>query len=166
MELYHQKRNRLKKMASPVLQSVSTPALSIAVDNTTSTTSEMKIYSGGGGGPTVDAETKNYLDAKVDSVKAQNDARFAEVLAKLDVVSERIVHLEPLSIWKLASVAAVSVVTLLTIMGIMADRFDGGIAANGLVSAFQKDQAARDAAQDAKLDTAIDLLKQIAIPKE
>lgn len=31
----------------------------------------------------VDANTKDYLDAKVDAVKAQNDARFAEVMSAL-----------------------------------------------------------------------------------
>ena len=53
------------------------------------------------------------------------------------------------------------IVALVGIFGIMADRFDGGIAASSLVSGFETTQKARDDAQDAKLDKAIDLLQQL-----
>lgn len=100
---------------------------------------------GPGGGDGVDAETKNYVDAKMDSVKAQNDARFAEVIAKLDAIKVP-------SIWQLASLAAAAVVSLVAIFGVFADRFDGGLAAHSLVDPIMNAQDERDSAQDAKLD--------------
>ena len=43
---------------------------------------------GGNGGPTVDTETQRYVDAKTEATRAQNDARFAEVITKLDTLKE------------------------------------------------------------------------------
>lgn len=41
----------------------------------------------------MDANMQRYIDAKVDAVKAQNDARFAEVMAGLDKLNTRITSL-------------------------------------------------------------------------
>lgn len=119
-------------------------------------TEKTKIFGGGSGGGgmlPVDSETKNYLDAKMDTVKAQNDARFTDVNSKLD----RLVTLietapKPLGFWQLAGMAATSVVALITLLGVFADRFDGGISAFGLLDEFMKTQAERDAGQDARLE--------------
>jgi hypothetical protein len=137
-------------------------------------------FDGGDGGGTVDAETKNYLDAKVDAVKSQNDARFAEVLSRLDTVNASVQHMEPVSIWKIASLVAAGVFAIAGLLGVMADRFDGGVAASGLVSAWQSAQFDKDAAQDARLteqsgkidavgskvDTVIDLVTQLGKTSE
>ena len=109
----------------------------------------------------VDAETKIYVDAKMDVVKAQNDASFATVLSRIDIISAEIANLKPVTIWQMFGVAFTVIVALVGIFGIMADRFDGGIAASSLVSGFETTQKARDDAQDAKLDKAIDLLQQL-----
>jgi hypothetical protein len=109
----------------------------------------------------VDAETKIYVDAKMDVVKAQNDASFATVLSRIDILSAKIVNLKPVTLSQIFGVAFSVIVALVGIFGIMADRFDGGIAASSLVSTFETAQKTRDAAQDAKLDKAIDLLQQL-----
>jgi len=107
---------------------------------------ETRIGTGGGpgGGPTVDAETKNYLDAKMDSVRAQNDARFAEVLSRLDGIKDL-----P-KFWPLVAAIAVASITIIgisvTILSYASDRFDGGLGASSLVDAITKDQAARHGA--------------------
>ena len=115
----------------------------------------------------MDTETKNYLDAKVDAVKAQNDARFTEVLSAINRVDERVSHIgSPLTWWQMVSGAAsVSLVVLTIILGILAfasDRFDGGIAASGMLDEVSKAQANRDAEQDAKSDEMLLILKEIA----
>jgi hypothetical protein len=107
------------------------------------------MYSGGsgsGGGKQVDAETKNYVDAKMDSVRAQNDARFAEVLARLD-------NIKVPSLWQLVSIGAGMVLAFVTVVGLMADRFDGGLAASSVIAPMTEAQNERDAIQDKKLDT-------------
>lgn len=109
----------------------------------------------------MDSETKIYVDAKMDVVKAQNDASFATVLSRIDILSTEISHLKPVSLWQMAVLASGAVVALVAIIGTMADRFDGGIAASSLVSGFETAQRTRDDAQDAKLDKAIDLLQQL-----
>ncbi len=63
---------------------ISTPSPKLVVDNSVSPEVNAKIYRGGrGGGHGVDAETQRYVDAKVETVKAQNDARFVEVMSAL-----------------------------------------------------------------------------------
>ena len=115
---------------------------------------------GSGGGPTVDSETKNYLDAKMDSVKAQNDARFSEVLSRLDGIKDL-----P-KFWPLVSAIAIASVTIIgicvAILSYASDRFDGGLGASALVDAITKEQAQRDEGQDAKLDKIIGKLDSIS----
>ena len=114
------------------------------------------------GETSVDAETHRYVDAKMETVRAQNDARFAEVLAKIDGLSDRVANLKPpVSLWQIASLLAAAVAAMIGIFGVMADRFDGGIAASGLRSAFQEAQISKDAAQDAKLDQIIEAIGKI-----
>ncbi len=120
-------------------------------------------YGGGGGtggGPTMDAETKNYLDAKVDAVKSQNDARFSEVLMKLDGMSAKVDAIpKPVGFWALAGMAATAVVALIGILGVMADRFDGGIAAAGVMDQFAIEQQERDQEQSERIDRAISAIE-------
>ena len=116
---------------------------------------------GSGGGPTVDSETKNYLDAKMDSVKAQNDARFSEVLSRLDGLKDL-----P-KFWPLVSAIAIAAVTIIgisvAILSYASDRFDGGLGAAALVDAITKDQAQRDEGQDAKLDKILGKLDSLSV---
>lgn len=118
----------------------------------------------GGGGPTVDSETKNYLDAKMDSVKAQNEARFSAVLSRLDSLSSKIDLLpKALGFWQLAGMGMTGVVILLTLLGVFADRFDGGISAYGLLDTFAQSQKTRDEGQDAKLDRILGKLDTMTV---
>ncbi len=106
-------------------------------------------FGGDDGGSPVDAETKNYLDAKVDAVKAQNDARFTEVLTSLGAVSDKVDRIpKPIGFWALAGMAATGVIALVTIFGVMADRFDGGISAAGLLDQLRAEQVERNQQQD------------------
>jgi len=103
----------------------------------------------------VDTDTKNYLYAKVDAVKAQNDARFSEVLAELR-------NMTPGPTWQqqaLLLVGAIGVV--FAILAYASDRFDGGLAASSITEQIAADQRSRDAAQDVKLDVIIDAISKI-----
>jgi anti-sigma factor RsiW len=100
-------------------------------------------YGGGGGGAVT---FKDDVDAQDDKTRARNDARFAELFAKLDALPK------PATLWQMIALAAIAVLGLVTILGIMADRFDGGLAASGLIEQVRAEQAIRDDAQDAKLD--------------
>lgn len=95
--------------------------------------------SGSGGGLFVDAETKNYLDAKVDAVKAQNDARFAEVrsgldnvLAQISIISSKIDD-KPSLAW-LIGVGFAGVLAIVALLAFGGDRFDGGVQVQSSVS--------------------------------
>ena len=118
-------------------------------------------YGSGGGNTTVDAETKNYLDAKMEAVKAQNDARFSEVLSRLDGIKDL-----P-KFWPLVAAIAIAAVTIIgisvTILSYASDRFDGGLGASSLVDAITREQAERDAAQDAKLDKILGKLETLSV---
>ena len=116
---------------------------------------------GGGGGDSVDTDTKNYVDAKMEATRAQNDARFAEVLAKFDTLSSKIDNLpKPMSVLAFAGMLVTAIVASFTMLGLMSDRFDGGIAASSLISNFQQAQAERDAKQDADFRDLLNILKQ------
>jgi hypothetical protein len=85
----------------------------------------------------------------MEAVKAQNDARFSEVMGKLDSLTVRIEALpRPIGFWEMAGLAASGLVFLITILGIFADRFDGGISAYGLLDRSIESQKAVDRVQD------------------
>jgi hypothetical protein len=114
-------------------------------------------FGDGDGGGSVDAETQRYVDIKVDAMKAQNDARFSEVLSKLDAVNVKIDHApRPLTMPQFLGGAAGALgVTLGVVFAILAyasDRFDGGIAASAVVGELMESQTLKDQQQDAKLD--------------
>jgi len=105
----------------------------------------------------VDAGTKDYLDAKVEAVKAQNDARFSEVLGEIRSVGDRVSHIGSPMTWQqlaltAASVGLVLIGVVFAVLSYASDRFDGGLAASALLDAVQNQQFQRDAVQDAKLD--------------
>ena len=99
---------------------------------------------GNGGGMFVDPVIKHYIDSRDEVTRAQNDARFAEILAKLD----RAATAEGLR--NLTVTMAIAIVATGTgIIGIMialfafgADRFGGGTPAASLIYE-QSDEAKR-----------------------
>lgn len=111
---------------------------------------------GGGGGPTVDRETKRYVDKSMDTVKAQNDARFAEVIARLDAMN-------PATWVQNAGVLLGGiVVTLGLVFGILAyasDRFDSGVSAMGAIEEQLDAQRETNADQNARLDRILGVLE-------
>lgn len=93
------------------------------------TRAERVSYGGsGGGGPTMDSETKNYLDAKVDAVRAQNDARFSEVIEGIRGIKDDSIGWK--GVWGAVATGFIAVGgLLLAVLSISGDRFDGGMAA-------------------------------------
>lgn len=126
---------------------------------------------GGGGGPTVDAETRRYVDKSMETVKAQNDARFSEVLGRLDGLKAQIDHAPvPLSFTQfLAGAAAVLGVGLALVFAVLAfasDRFDGGLGADAIKDQIAAEQLVRDKAQDAKLDQILESVLVLGTDKK
>lgn len=123
-----------------------------------------RAYSyGGNGGDGMDTTQKDYVDARLDSVRAQNDARFAEVIAKLEKMP---------SIGAMAAMIAGATVTIVgLIVGVLAfggDRFDGGISAADIVVQSKENanqigqliEANRD--RDRKIDAMLTILQERA----
>lgn len=109
----------------------------------------------------MDAETQRYVDKSMETVRAQNDARFAEVLSRIDIVSVKIDHApRPLTVLQFllgsAGALAVTLGVVFAVLAYASDRFDGGLAATAVVDKITSDQLARDSAQDAKLDQIIE----------
>jgi hypothetical protein len=122
-------------------------------------------FSGTGGGGPVDPQTQAYIDRSMDAVKAGNDARFAEVLTKLDSINSR-----SISHWYLVSVVASAsvsiVVVVLTIFSFASGRFDAGLGlgefANQVNSNTERLEAIESGQdrQSEKLDLLIELLQE------
>ena len=107
----------------------------------------------------VDTGTKNDQDAKVDAVRSQNDARFAEVLAKVDGVSSKIDAIpKTITFWEAAGIAASAVIVLITVLGVYSAQFSAGVNSLGLLDKAAEVQKSRDDAQDQKLDRILDKL--------
>lgn len=96
---------------------------------------EIPLMSGGGdGGGPVDLDTQNYIDAKTEATRAQNDARFAEVMSKLESIDRTTAKS-----WTIYASAGALFLGALAVWAIMGDRFDGGVQ----VASVTSDQAAR-----------------------
>lgn len=104
----------------------------------------------------MDSETKNYLDAKVDAVKAQNDARFAEVMAKLDALHPATWQ-QNLAVGASIAVAVVSII--FAVLAFAGDRFDGGIAATSLIDKALEEQQQLNQVRDNQIQKLIDALE-------
>lgn len=114
-------------------------------------------FGGGGGGSGM--EIKDYIDAQDEKTRAQNDARFAEVIARLETISTTMMK----QVWgaTLSGVAA-TVGIILAALAISGDRFDGGIAASSLLAPLRDEQTKRDAVQDAKVDAILQKIDGLA----
>lgn len=120
---------------------------------------------GGGGEPIVDAETLRYVDKSMEAVRAQNDARFAEVLAQLRKLNDI-----PTFGKMVLTAVGVGVGGVTLIIGVLAfggDRFDGGVQISS-VSVQQAEEARQIAKENAdrvkeldqKLETLIGLIRE------
>ena len=125
---------------------------------------------GGGGGGNGDAEedsllmangappTREEIDAKLEAVEARLESRLSYIVVKLD-------SMKVPSLWQITGIVFGAVVALVGIIGIMADRFDGGLAARGVLEPLIKpvieSQKARDAKQDEQLNKILKAVEQI-----
>lgn len=123
--------------------------------------------SGGDGGGSLGIEMRDYVDAQDEKTRAQNDSRFAEVLAELKVARAAWGR----SVWgaAIATIAAIAGL-FIGIMAIEGDRFESGMIARDaittviqpVVDAQEKRDAAqadRDAAQDSRIDRILSALE-------
>lgn len=112
----------------------------------------------------VDVEIKDYLDAKIETVRAQNDARFAELRSDISSLITKIDHLPtPLTFWQFvvglgsAVVAALGIV--LAVLAYGSDRFDSGVSAMGAIEEALDAQRETNAMQDVRLDRILQALE-------
>jgi len=87
-------------------------------------TGRQSFVGGNGGDGIVDRETKSYVDRSMDAVKAQNDARFIEVLSRLDQMPK----FWPLVFSGFIGIAG-AIGIVFAILSYASDRFDGGLSA-------------------------------------
>ena len=106
------------------------------------------------GGP----PTREEIDSKLEAVEARLESRLSYIVVKLD-------SLKIPSLWQIAGIVFGAVVALAGIIGVMADRFDGGLAARGvlepLIQPIIAAQNERDATQDERLDKILKAMEQI-----
>ena len=103
---------------------------------------------------------KDYVDAQDNQTRAQNEARFAEVLTGIRAVESQ-VRDKPGVLW-LIGVGAAGFLAVLALLAFGGDRFDGGFNAGNAVSVFLEAQTARDADQDARLDRILTTLETLS----
>lgn len=91
--------------------------------------------------------TKDYIDRSMDAVRAQNDARFAEVLSEIRDI-RGLISSKP-STWQLVATVFAGAATILGValaaLSYGGDRFDGGVN----LADQRQEQIQRDAEQDA-----------------
>lgn len=105
----------------------------------------------------MDTETKNYVDANMRAVKAENSASFAKLEAKIDGIT-------PGASWQQNAGVVFSgmVVTLSLVFGVLAyasDRFDSGLGSMGAVEKALDVQHERNEQQDERLDRILTALE-------
>lgn len=110
----------------------------------------------------MDAETQRYLDKSIEVVRAENDVRFERVISKIDNLATSVENLpKPLGFWSLAGMGATGILAIVTIFGVMADRFDGGIAARGAYDAVYERQQEIDVSQEERLSIILNVLEEL-----
>lgn len=119
----------------------------------------------------MDAETQRYVDKSMETVKAQNDARFSEVLGRLDGLKAQIDHAPtPLGLTQFLvgaiSVAGVVLAVVFSVLAYASDRFDGGLAADAIKDQISLEQIERDKEQDAKLDQILESVLVLGTDKK
>lgn len=112
--------------------------------------------------PMTDVTAKDYIDARSDAVRAQNDARFSEVLTEIRSLSVKIDHVPTTRSMIVTTLSGIAGATAL-FLGILAfagDRFDGGVS----LAEQQQQQIERDKAQDERLNSILDRLEALTAP--
>ena len=112
---------------------------------------------GGGGGDMNDSASKDYVDARLEAAAARTEAKFIELSAQIRA-------LNPATWWQVAFMMLSAVAVVFGILAYASDRFDGGLAASGIVEKVIQDQLVRDAAQDDKLDRILQKLDALDAP--
>lgn len=113
------------------------------------------LFGGSGGGePPVDAETQRYLDKSMESVKAQNDARFAEVLTRLDQMPKFWPSVLALVLTVFGAVGSV-----FAVLAYASDRFDSGVSSMGAVGDELNAQRQINSEQNERLNRIIHALE-------
>lgn len=115
---------------------------------------------------------KDYVDAKAEATRAQNDARFSQVMSRLETLSMKLetatLHMPTTS--SMFGTAAASVIAIIglgvAILAFGGDRFDGGMGAASITmdqAISARETANRNAERlddvDKKLDVLIDLMR-------
>ena len=115
---------------------------------------------GGGGDDSSGITIKDYVDAQVDKAIAQSDARFADVMAELRSMRER--SLSWRGMWGAVALSTATLAgIILAALSIAGDRFDGGLAASGLLEPIVERQERRDNAQDETLGQILAIVEQL-----
>ena len=116
--------------------------------------------SGGNGSGKVEVPLKDYVDAQDEKTRAQNDARFTDIMAELRGIRENSISWR--GVWGAAIATTVTIAgVVLGALSLGGDRFDGGMAASGILDPIIAQQEARDAGQDDKLDRILTAVEQI-----
>lgn len=119
----------------------------------------------GGGDGYVTVDIKEYVDARTDAVRAENNARFSQVISRLDNLPTK---------WTTIGVGASVLLGVIAVLAFAGDRFDGGIAASSIsvqqaveaqrISVEAQELAKENAEQvrqlNGKIDTLIDVLQE------
>ena len=98
----------------------------------------------------MDSETKNYVDARTEATRSQNEAQFARIMAKLEgsPTSEELrKSLTAQRNWIVGSAIALFT-AFVTVLAFGGDRFDSGVAAATL--AFESSEEARENSKEAR----------------
>ena len=103
---------------------------------------------------------REYIDAQDEKTRAQNDARFAEVIARL----EQMPRFWPLVVAGIAGLAG-SIGLVFAVLAYAGDRFDGGISVSGVVNQLQEIQSQRDNEQDMRIGRILEALEQINLER-
>jgi hypothetical protein len=106
-------------------------------------TADVATTGGSGGGSGGSMDTKEYIVARLGEARAQTDARFTEVISKVDFISRQLSDLP--GIWKIvgvtATVAGVSLGLVFSILSFAGDRFDVGMTAGSVNDALSRQNA-------------------------
>ena len=98
----------------------------------------------------MDSETRNYVDARTEATRSQNEAQFARIMAKLEgsPTSEELrKSLTAQRNWIVGSAIALFT-AFVTVLAFGGDRFDSGVAAATL--AFENSEEARENSEEAR----------------
>ena len=100
---------------------------------------------------------KDYLDAKIEAVKAGNDASFVRLEAKIDGI-------QPGASWQqIAGIVFVAFTGAFAILAFASDRFDSGVSSMGAVEEALDAQREINAGQDARLGGVLTALEKLSV---